>query len=167
MESIAAHRQQKQQQALPQSSAAATSATALAGSVLHLSPHAVFVGRMVLFWNRLNSAMTDSDAKEFRRWLIRMSDVQSAKIAAIQAAYAALRAGPASEEAIAANRNSLGTEMYVQEKVAAFLETVTGPNGGGGGMAEAQFLWNDCLKYVLQRETGELTIMYRDRVSRD
>ena len=163
MESIAAHRQQKQQQTGPQGCAAANSATTLA-----LSPHAVFVGRMVLFWNRLNSAMTDSDAKEFRRWLIRMSDVQSAKVAAIQGAYAALRAGPASEEAIAANRNSLGAEMYVQEKVAAFLETVTGPNGGGGGgMAEAQFLWNDCLKYVLQRETGELSIMYRDRVSRE
>ena len=70
MESIAAHRQQKQQQqpSAPQNAAAPTTTPTLASC---LSPHAVFVGRMVLFWNRLNSAMTDSDAKEFRRWLIR------------------------------------------------------------------------------------------------
>ena len=73
MESIAAHRQQKQQQqpSAPQNAAAPTTTPTLAGNLGHLSPHAVFVGRMVLFWNRLNSAMTDSDAKEFRRWLIR------------------------------------------------------------------------------------------------
>ena len=174
-ESIAAHRQQKQQQQTAPSPASAAAATAmvpqnaaptttptLAGILGHLSPHAVLVGRMVLFWNRLNSAMTDSDAKEFRRWLIRMSDAQTAKISAIQSAYTALRAGPASEEAIAANRSSLGAEMYVLEKVGAFLDAVTGPDGG---MAEAHFLWNDCLKYVLQKDTGELTVVYRDRVS--
>ena len=72
---------------------------------------------------------------------------------------------PASEEAVAANRCSLGAEMYVQEKVHAFLEAVAGPNATDGGMAEAQFLWNDCLKYVLQKDTGELTLMYRDKVS--
>ena len=167
MESIAAHRQQKHpQQMSPPASAAITTAQTttptLAGNLGHLSPHALFVGRMALFWSRLNSAMTDSDANGLRRWLIRMSDAQAAKISAIQGAYTALRAGPASEEAIAANRCSLGAEMYVLEKVSAFLDAVTGPNGG---MAEAQFLWNDCLKYVVPKETGDLTVMYRDKAS--
>lgn len=173
MESIAAHRQQKQPlQMVPPASAATatamgpqsaapTTTPTLAGNLGHLSPHALFVGRMTLFWNRLNSAMTDSGAQGFRRWLIRMSDAQAAKIAAIQSAYTALRAGPASEEAVAANRSSLGAEMYVLEKINAFLDAVTGPDGG---MAEAQFLWNDCLKYVVQKDTGELTVMYRDKV---
>ena len=177
MESIAAHRQQKQPQQAPAPPATAATASAgpqsaaptttptLAGNLGHLSPHALLVGRLVLFWSRLSSAMADSDAHGFRRWLIRMSDAQAAKIAAIQGAYTALRAGPASEEAVAANRCSLGAEMYVQEKVHAFLEAVAGPNATDGGMAEAQFLWNDCLKYVLQKDTGELSLIYRDKVS--
>ena len=128
-----------------------------------LSLHAQFVGRMTVFWGRLQAAISPGDYKEFQRWLVKTYDSQKAKIAALQNQFGTLKSGSnnaddASKEQIAANRNSLGVELYILEKVIKFLQLILKK----ATMKELQFQWYSLLKYVLSKETGEISVVIED-----
>ncbi len=165
LECVTFHRGQMKQQAattiLGSSTNAMVSAAAASPST-GFSMHAMFLARMIVFWNRLTAALSDcTDIREFRRWLLRARDTQAERIAGLQNAYQTLRTGPISDEAVLANRNCLGAELCVLDKVCAFMRTVYGRYGS---IADAQFLWNASIKFVLHKETGELNILIKDKV---
>lgn len=127
---------------------------------LIVSHHAAFVGRMVIFWTRLNLAL-GNDLKDFQKWLVKTYDVALGKVANLQATFSSLKANEAPEDAIIYNRNLLGMELNIISVLCGFLQKI----GEGCCIENLHDHHDQLVTYSYCKETGQIWVGFnRERL---
>ncbi|TRY72347.1 hypothetical protein TCAL_08161 [Tigriopus californicus] len=127
---------------------------------LIVSHHAAFVGRMVIFWTRLNTAL-GNDLKDFQKWLVKTYDIALGKVANLQALFASLKANEAPEDAIIYNRNLLGMELNIITVLCGFLQKIK----DGCCIENLHDHHDQLVTYSYCKETGQIWVGFnRERL---